>query len=199
MPAETVPRTWTIGSWLVAGIDVASIGDALSQAKTDAFALQSIRKDDIEQVADRLSMRHVWELSHHPVSRLFPGSGVGLAVLTRHSIGDSASIVTNNHSSRWSKHRRIAHFAVVERADHSGYTVGHAIGSPDPESMGGMPPAPLVWFRPGQVDIDADRAVDLPDGATAAETAVHRPVGGKQPFLTVTFELPWVQGDFTVA
>jgi len=199
MPLETVSRTWTIGSWLVAGIEAAAIGEALAGVDADAFALQSIRKDDIERVADRLSMRHVWELSYHPMTRLFPGTGVGLAVLTYHSIGDSASIVTNNHSSTWSRKRRIAHFAVVDRADDSGYTIGHAVGSPDPTSMGGTPPAPLVWFRPAQVDVDPDRAVDLPDDATISQTAVQRPVAGKQPLLTVTFDMPWVQGDFPVA
>jgi len=199
MPAETVIRRWTIGSWLVAGIDAASIGETLAGVDADAIALQSIRKAEVEQVADRLSMRHAWELSYHPVTRLLPGTAIGLAVLTRHSIGDSASIVTNNHSSTWSRHRRIAHFAVVDRADHSAYTIGHAVCSPDPESIGGTPPAPLVWFRPAEVDVEPDRAVDLPEDVTAAETAVQRPVAGEPPLLTVTFDMPWVQGDFPVA
>ena len=64
--------------------------------------------------------------------------------------------------------------------------------------MGGTPPAPLVWFRPAQVDVDADRAVDLPDDATISQTEVRRPVAGKQPLLAVTFDMPWVQGDFPV-
>lgn len=198
MPIETVPRTWTIASWLVPGVDAASIGDRLAEVDADAFALQWIRKEDIERVADRLSMRHVWEVSHHPITRLFPGTGVGLAVLTPHAIGDSASIVTNNHSSAWSRQRRIAHFAVVERADHSGYTIGHAVGSPDPVSMPGAPPAPMVWFRPAQVGVDPDRAVDLPEDATTTEIAVRRPVADEQPLLAVTFEMPWVQGDHPV-
>ena len=198
MPLETVQRTWTIGSWMVAHADADEVGDALADLEADAFALQSIRKEDVERVADRLSMRHAWELSYHPVSRLIPGTGVGLAVLTPHSIGDSASVVTNNHSSTWSRLRRIAQFAVVDRADQSGYTIGHAVGSPDPESMG-TPPAPLVWFRPAQVDVDSSQAVGLPGDATLIDTDVRTPIANAEPMLTVTFEMPWVVGDLPVA
>lgn len=198
MPAHTVNRTWTIASWFVPHADPSAIADGLAGIDLDAVALQSITKDDVERLADRLGVRHAWELSYHPTSRLLPGSGVGLAVLTRHAIGDSASVVTNNHSSTWSRHRRIAHFAVVERADHTGYTIGHAVGAPDPESRG-APPAPLVWFRPEQVGIDDARAVDLPDGAVIVDAHTLRPIAGAARLLVVTFELPWVQGDMPVA
>jgi hypothetical protein len=198
MPVETVPRTWTIASWLVPRVDAEAIGDGLADADVDAVALQSVTEDDVERVADRLGVRHAWELSFHPASRLIPGSGVGLAVLSRHSIDDSASVVTNNHSSTWSRHRRIAHFAVIRRSDHSGYTIGHAVGAPDPESMG-VPPAPLVWFRPEQVGIDDTRAVDLPDGATVVETCTTTPLPGASELFVVTFEMPWVRGDYPVA
>lgn len=195
---ETVPRTWSIASWLVPHLDVGVIGDSIAGLDVDAVALQSITNDDVERLADRLGVRHAWELSHHPTSRLLPGSGVGLAVLTRHAIGDSASVVTNNHSSTWSRQRRIAHFAVVERSDHSGYTIGHAVGAPDPESMG-APPAPLVWFRPEQIGIDDARSVDLPADATVIATTATEPVGDAAKLLVVTFVVPWVQGDFPVA
>jgi hypothetical protein len=200
MPLETVPRTWTIASWLVAHAahDVGRVADALGRFDADAYALQSVREDDAERLADRLGVTCAWELSYHPRSRLLPGSGVGLAVLSRHSITDSASIVTNNHSSAWSTARRIAHFAVVKRADHSGYTIGHAVGSPDPESMA-RTPAPLVWFRPEQVGIDETRAVDLPDGSTLVRAVTTRPIDGASHLLSVTFDLPWVLGDFPVA
>lgn len=195
---ETVPRTWSIASWLVPNLGTGAIGDGLACLDVDAVALQSVKRDDVEQVADRLGIRHAWELSFHPASRLIPGSGIGLAVLTRHTIGDSAGVVTNNHSSTWSRHRRIAHFAVVRRADHSGYTIGHAVGAPDPESLG-APPAPLVWFRPEQVDVDDTRAVDLPDGAVVTGTRTSEPVADAPKLFVVTFDMPWVQGDFPVA
>lgn len=198
MPMETVPRTWSIASWLVPNLGTDAIGDGLADVDVDAVALQSVKRDDVERVAQRLGIRHAWELSFHPASRLIPGSGIGLAVLTRHTIGDSAGVVTNNHSSTWSRHRRIAHFAVVQRADHSGYTIGHAVGAPDPESSG-APPAPLVWFRPEQVGIDDTRAVDLPDGATVTGTRTSEPVAGASKLFVVTFDMPWVQGDFPVA
>ena len=75
-------------------------------------------------------------------------------------------------------------------------TIGHAVGSPDPESMG-RPPAPLVWFRPEQVAIDPARAVDLPDRATTVSIETGTALTPGSPMLLVTFEMPWVQGDFT--
>lgn len=195
MSAETVSRRWTIATWLVAGVDADAIARALLPLGADAVALQSLREADAERIATRLGVEHAWERSFHPRSRLLPGSAIGLAVLSPHSIDDSVSVVTNNHTSLWSKHRRIAQFAVVNRGDASGYTVGHAVGSPDPESMG-PPPAPLVWFRPQQVGIDDDRAVEVPDDATIVDTTASTPVDGSAPLLTVTFEMPWVQGDF---
>jgi hypothetical protein len=195
MPAESVTRSWTIASWLLTAIDTASVGRSLDGVDVDALALQSLREDDAARIADRLGLAYAWELSYYPRSRLFPGSAIGLAMLTPHKIAESVSFITNNHSSTWSKHRRIAQLAVVERSDHSGYAIGHAVGSPDPESMG-RPPAPFVWFRPEQVDIDASRAVDVPDQASVVEASVSTPLEGSAPMLSVTFEMPWVQGDF---
>ena len=192
---ETIPRTWTIVSWLVPHDRLDAVGAAIAGVDADAYALQSLRRQSAEAIADRLGATAAWELSFHPRSRLLPRAGLGLAIITRHSIGDSVSVVTNNHSSTWSKNRRIAHFAVVNRADHSGYTVGHAAGSPDPETLG-RPPAPLVWFRPAQVGVNDGRAVELPDGATTLDVTSTTPIPGANPMLAVTFEMPWVQGDF---
>jgi len=133
-------------------------------------------------------------MSFYPRSRLVPGSALGLAILSCHTIGDSVSFVTNNHSSTWSRQRRIAHFGVVRRPDHSGYTIGHAVGSPDPESMG-RPPAPLVWFRPQQVGVDVASAVDLPEQATLVDVSTSAPLDAAAPLLMVTFDMPWVLGD----
>lgn len=195
MPMETVLRTWTVVSWLLPHDRDADVAAALTGIDADAFALQSLSRDSTDGLADRLEVNSAWELSFHPRSRLLPGGGIGLAVLTRHSIADSVSVVSNNHSSTWSKHRRIAHFAVVTRRDHSGYTIGHAAGSPDPETLG-HPPAPLVWFRPPQIGVDDDRAIALPDGATLVTATSTTPLVGANPMLTATFEMPWVRGDF---
>jgi hypothetical protein len=197
MPSATVARTWTIGTWLVTRLPVDAVADALVRIDADVIALQSVRRDVVERLADGLAVRHAWEISHYPRSRLLPGSAVGLAVLTRHSIGDSVSFVTNNHSSTWSRRRRIAHLAVIDRADHSGYTIGHAVGSPDPESRG-TPPSPLVWFRPELVELDMERSVDLPDGARLVDIDTRTPVSNAAPLMTVTFEMPWVEGDLPV-
>lgn len=195
MPAETVSRRWTIASWMVATADADAVGRALDRIDADAIALQSLTEDDAERIAGRLGIGCAWVLSFYPTSRLFPGSARGLAVLSPHSIADSVSFVTNNHSSTWSRQRRVAQFAVVRRSDHSGYTIGHAVGSPDPESME-RPPAPLVWFRPEQIGIDAGRAVEVPDRANIVGTDASTPLEGSPPLLSVTFEMPWVQGDF---
>jgi hypothetical protein len=198
MPAETVHRTWTIASWLVAltAKEPTAIGDTLLAAgDLDAVALQSVREHDAERIAGRWGATCAWELSFYPRSRLLPGSGIGLAVLSRHTIDDSVSFVTNNHTSTWSTRRRVAQFALVNRADHSGYTIGHAVGSSDPESMG-RPPAPLVWFRPEQVATDPARAVDLPDQAAAVSIETTTPLTTGPPLLLATFEMPWVRGDF---
>lgn len=200
VPARTEPRRWTIATWLVAHAarDLGRVGATLSELSADAWALQSLTEEDAGQLAERLGATCVWQLSHHPRSRLIPSSGLGLAVLTHHRVSDSVSFVTNNHSSPWSKHRRIAHFAVVERDDHSGYTIGHAVGSPDPEHRG-LPPAPLVWFRPTQVGVDDGRAVELPDGATAIGHELRRPIEHAPPAMAVTFEMPWVTDGFAGA
>lgn len=194
----TVARSWTVASWLLARArSVSSIVSALSRADLDAVALQSVGKSDARRIAERLDMHWAWELSHHPTSRLIPGGGVGLVVMTPHRLSDSSSVVTNAHASPWSKQRRIVQFATVERRDHSGYTIGHTVGAPDPD-----PPAdtafPMVWFRPVQIGVDDGRAVELPVGAATVRTEVTEPVEGMASLCAVTFELPWVEGDFPV-
>lgn len=194
----TVARSWRIASWLItrAG-DVSSVVDALDHDDLDAVALQSVGESDARRIAEDLDLYWAWELSHHPSSRLIPGSGVGSVVMTPHRLSRSSSVVTSEHPSRWSKQRRIAQFATVERHDHSGYTIGHAVAVTDPDP--GLDPVfPMVWFRPMQVGVDDARAVELPAGATVVRTETTEPVEGLAPLFTVTFELPWVTGDFPV-
>ena len=199
MPAQSIERSWTVVTWLVAlgRSDLDAVVDALRGIDADAIALQSLEESDVEHVADALGVRFAWELSYHPVSRLIPGSGIGLAVLSPHGVDTSHHVVINEHHSTWSKHRRIAQFAVVNRADHSGYAIGHAVGSVTAGAMPGVS-APLVMIRPEQVEHDARRAVEVPNGATVTNTDVIRPIENAAPMLTVTFEMPWVQGDFPV-
>ena len=199
MPSETIQRRWTVTSWLVAhgDADLDRLIAALRGVDADAHALQSLEESDVERIADALDMQHAWEMSHHPTSRLFPGSAVGLAILSPHRIAGSSSTVVNDHSSLWSTRRRIAQWATVARDDHSAYTIGHAVGS----VLGGVYPttgAPLIEIRPEQVDHDADRAIGLPKGATTIESATSRPIERVAPMLAATFEMPWVQGDLPV-
>jgi hypothetical protein len=195
MPLRSVPRTWTIVSWLLArGTDVDATGDALWSREADVIALQSVREADVRRVAERLDTVYAWELSHHPRSRLRPGGGVGLAVLTPHRLSRSSSVVTNDHRSPWSRERRIAQIVTVERSDHSGYSVGHALTAADPDRLR-YGTYPLVWVRPTQIGIDPARAVELPDGATVVHTETASPIEGVEPMLSLTFDLPWVESD----
>ena len=196
MPAQSIERSWTVVTWLVAHgrSDLDAVVGALRRVEADAIALQSLEESDVEHIADALGVRSAWELSYHPVSRLIPGSGIGLAVLSPHAIDVSQHVVINEHHSTWSKHRRIAQFAVVDRADHSSYAIGHAVGTVAAGAMPGVS-APLVMIRPEQVEHDPGRAVEVPSGATVTNTEVVRPIGNAEPMLTVTFEMPWVQGD----
>ena len=199
MPTETVVRRWTVATWLVAGMSdqLEMVTQAIDAADVDAVALQSLRRDDAETIGTALGMRVAWELSHYPVTRLFPGSGVGLAVLTPHTITSSHAVVTNEHRSTWSSKRRIAQFAVVERHDQTVYAIGHAVGP----TNGVRSPAgsfPLVAMTPEQVGVDSNRAITLPDGATLVGSQVTRPADDRAHLQVTTFEMPWVRGDFPV-
>jgi hypothetical protein len=197
MSTETVVRRWTVATWLVAGMSdrPETVTHAVEAAEVDAIALQSLRRDDAEAIGDALGMQVAWELSHYPVTRLFPGSGVGLAVLTPHTITASHGVVTNEHRSTWSGKRRIAQFAVVERHDLTVYAIGHAVGP----THGVSSPAgsyPVVAMTPEQVGVDSSRAVTLPDGATLVRSQVTQPADDRPHLQVTTFEMPWVQGDF---
>jgi hypothetical protein len=199
MPTETVVRRWTVATWLVAGLSdqLGTVTHAVEAAEVDAVALQSLRRRDAESIAAALGMHVAWELSHHPVTRLFPGSGVGLAVMTPHTIAASHEVPIGEHRSTWSSKRRIAQFAVVERHDQTVYTIGHAVGP----TGGVSSPAgsfPLVAMTPEQVGVDPNRAVSLPDGATLVRAQVTQPAAGRAHLQVTTFDMPWVRGDFPV-
>ncbi len=172
-------------TWLVAQAraELDIVIDALRRVRADAIALQSLEESEVERIAEELGIHHAWEVSYHPVSRLIPGSGIGLAVLSPHTVESSMSVVINEHHSTWSKSRRIAHFAVVNRADHSGYAIGHAVGTVSARATHG-PAAPLVMIRPEQVEHEPARAIDVPDAATVVNTEVMQPIERAAPMLT---------------
>jgi hypothetical protein len=199
MPIETVLRRWTVATWLIAGHgdDVEPIGRAIEEVAADAVLLQSIRQPDAQQLAAGLGFHHVWAMSHSPRSRLIRGSAVGLAVLTPHRIGDTFDVVVSEQRSKWSNQRRIAQTATVKRPDHSSYAFGHAVA---PVSVFTSQPgsAPPVRVYPARIDGDPSQAVELPDGADIVSLNTVRPITGAAQLLSVTFEMPWVQGDFPV-
>ena len=197
MPIETVLRRWTLATWLVAGTDadVGAVDRALERVTADVVLLQSIRRIDAQQLAAGLGFHHVWALSHSPHSRLLRGSAVGLAVLTPHRIGDTLDVVVSEKRSKWSKQRRIAQTATVIRSDHSSYAFGHSVAPVSVfRSQPGDPPP--VRVHPARIDSDPNQAVELPDGANPVSVEAVRPIDGAAQLLSVTFEMPWVQGDF---
>lgn len=192
---ETVLRTWTVASWLVAGFgdDTDAAGSELTSLGADVVLLQSLAERGLEMLAAAVGMQHRWALSHYPRSRLFPGSAVGLGVLTPHRVSDVADIVTSETASTWSRDRRVMQIATIERADGSGYAFRHAVGPmPDLGPVG----APLVSVHPARIDGDAAHAIDLPDEATLVSVDVRQPVADRAGLLVVSFVMPWVQGDF---
>lgn len=197
VPIETVPRRWTIVTWLVAGVgDAETIVREIEPHEADAIALQSVAERTVDEIAAALGLAHAWDLSHYRRSRLLPGSAVGLAVLTPHRLGATERTVSNEHRSTWSTKRRIAQRANVERADHSAYRIVHVVG---PSSTNWPDDAmPTITVRPEQVGIDPERAVEPPTGATLVEHTTLRPVAGAAPMLAATWEMPWVVGDFPV-
>jgi hypothetical protein len=197
MAMATVNRRWTIATWLVAGAKPPPDGAvaALAHVDADAIALQSVGKRDVDEVAAALGMHCTWACSHYPRTRLFPGSAVGLAVLTPHRISFSDRHVVTGGRSAWSRSRRIAQNATVERSDHSAYTISHAaervVGPATPSGA-----APSIIIRPPQVGVDDKRAIELPTGASMVTSVASTPIERAAAMLVVTFEMPWVQGDF---
>ena len=198
MPAETVRRRWTVATWLLGGVhDFEAVVHALEPLGADAIALQSVHERDADTVAAALGMQMAWEVSHYPRSRVFIGSSVGLAILTPHQVSASHATVTSAASSLWSTSRRIAQFCTVERQDHIGYTIVHAVG-PTHGLVSGAGGFPVVHVIPEQVGVDAGRAIELPAEARSVSSTVTQPIEGANPLQATTFELPWVKGDFPV-
>jgi hypothetical protein len=197
MPIQTVSRRWTIATWLVAGHggQIETIDHAIEDLSCDAMLLQSIRESDVQPLAAGLGFHHVWALSHYRRSRLIRGSGVGLAVMTPHRIVDSFDVVVGDHRSTWSTDRRIAQTVSIERTDHSSYQFSHAVV---PVTVFASQPngAPAISVHPARIDSDPAGAIELPEQATVVSRTVDRPITGVAQLVSVTFEMPWVQGDF---
>lgn len=197
MPMQSVSRRWTVASWLLARHDdrLDAISDAVRAVGADAFVAQSIGEGEAERLAGSLGFHRTWAISHHPHSRLLPGSGVGLAVMTPHEITSAIDTVISESSSLWSTHRRIAQAVLVDRADHSGYVIAHAVAEagtvPSPS-----PGAPMVRVHPARVATDPDHAIELPDTCTDVAISSSTPVEGMEPMVVASFDMLWVQGDF---
>ncbi len=198
MAMETVLRRWTIATWLVArgGDHLEAIANTLEPLRADAVALQSIGERDASTIAAAIGCNVAWELSHHPRSRLFPGSAIGLAVISPHTITQSASTVINDHPSTWSTKRRVVQVAQVDRHDATVYAISHQVGPA--RTFVGQSSAPHVAITPEQVGVDSSRAIALPDDATLVSHQVTTPVDGLEPMQATTFDMPWVKGDFPV-
>jgi hypothetical protein len=195
---QTVLRRWRLATWLVAGSDarIGGIESALGDADADVVLLQSVRRSELRRLAAGLEMSHVWAFSHHPRSRLFPSSAVGLAVLTPHRITEESSVVVNAHRSKWSRERRVGQFATVERRDHSAYRFGHAAGVAELQHERDGPP--FVQVHPIRIEGDPALAVELPQGAVLVALDTKRPFIHSAQLLTIEFDVPWVAGDLAI-
>jgi hypothetical protein len=196
MAMTTVNRRWTVVTWMLARAEWAtdSVTAALAATGPDAVALQSVGEEQIAEIAAALGMQHAWARSHHPRSRLIPGSAVGLAVLSPHRISNPRDHVIGEMRSLWSSKRRIAQTAVIERADHSAYTIAHAAERLDDAAVP-TGAAPIIRIRPPQVGVDHHRGLEVPVGATTLVVSTTTPIDGLAAMQMVRFEMPWVEGD----
>ena len=198
MTTDTVQRRWCLATWLLSGVDdFEAVTHALDPLSADAIALQSVHERDADTVAAALGMQLAWEVSHYRRSRIVPGSSVGLAVLTPHRVTASRATVTSATSSLWSTGRRIAQLCTVERHDHTGYTVVHAVG---PTHGAVLDPGrlPVIRVTPEQVGIAPERAIELPPEAGEETSTVTRPIEGANPLQATTFVSAWPRGGFPV-
>jgi hypothetical protein len=192
-----VTRVWTVASWhLGAAADATdAVTDALDAIECDNVAIQWIRSRQARAIADRLDLPYAWARSHHPTSRLIPGSAVGLAVLTPHRIARSAERPVGEHTSLWSSQRRVMQIVTVSRSDRTSYTLCHGTAALPARGVdvANGPPV-LVVGEPSGPGLRSPIA--LPNGATSVSTEHRTPNEGANPLVVASFEMTWVEGGF---
>lgn len=197
MLGRSVSRTWTVASWCLGAAWQASDVpiDTLDGFDCDIVAIQWIRSRRARTIADRLDLPYAWARSHHPRSRLIPGSAVGLAVLTPHRISISVDGAIGEPASLWSPDRRAMQAVTVARSDQTSYTICHGTAALGPEvtdSANGPPT--LVVGEPSGPGLRTP--IDLPDGARMVSTEHHTPIEGVSPLVVASFEMTWVEDGF---
>lgn len=186
-------------SWRVAAAqaDPPEMSDPLEHLDADVIALQSVRSRVTRRTAEALDYHHAWVPSHHPRSRLLPGSAVGLAILTPHRITLASETVIGHEHSLWSPRRRIAQTVTVMRADRSAYAISHrSSDEPGPAFGQAVGSAPLVVVQPGGPDRFHEPTITVPDGAVVTDSTVTSPLADTAPLVCTRFDMTWAAGGF---
>lgn len=131
MPSEA--RRWTVLTWNLQGTkptDLDRVVDEIRRRAPDVMLLQEIRRPQAVELGRRLGMDHHWVFKHHAFAPLATDHAEGAAILTPHALTQRGSdVVSDSRWKRWWR-RRIAVWALVERADHTAYRVVNVHLSP---------------------------------------------------------------------
>jgi len=133
----TEARTWTVTTWNVHGSDkpdAPALAAALALESPDVIAVQEIRKQQAQDLAQQLGMRFAWALKHYPLSPLLRGAAEGMAIFTPHALDAAGHSEISDAKSTWSYKRRIAQWCLVQRPDASAYRVYNLHLSPDDDA-----------------------------------------------------------------
>lgn len=195
--ARSVNRTWAVVSWRLgtAGHDTDAAVDALDPLDVDVVALQWVRAREVRAIANHLDLPYVWARSHHPVSRLVPGSAIGVAVMTPHRIVSSTARPIGDETSLWSSRRRVMQAVGVTRKDHTGFTIVHGSGPLPSDADRAASGAPAILVD-GATGPGMRPQVGVPDGATLLSSDHRRPIDGAAQLVVTRFEMTWVEGGF---
>lgn len=130
---ETKAREWTVLTWNIQGrkrTDLDRIAQVIATESPDAVVLQEVRRPQAEELAERLSMTHVWAEKHNFFRPLVPGWAEGAAILTPHRMSPADHVRVSDATSKRSYRRRIVLWTTITRDDASGYRVYNAHLSP---------------------------------------------------------------------
>jgi endonuclease/exonuclease/phosphatase family metal-dependent hydrolase len=115
--------TWRVLTWNILGsrrtnLDV--IAEVINGYRPDVVALQEVRRSQARGLARRLGWRVVWTRKHYPYSPLVWWRAEGLALLTRHAVGELISVSISPGVSTWTYLHRVAMAATVTRHGEGG-------------------------------------------------------------------------------
>lgn len=110
--------TWRVLTWNVHGaghpnLDV--VGEVLQGFAPDVVALQEVLHGQARGLARRTGWRAAWTRKHFPFSPLLWWRAEGVAILTRHELGEMVSASISPRVSTWTYRHRVVMAATVTR------------------------------------------------------------------------------------